>query len=88
MMRTIDKINNFIENIKAATVGKKATITATFKEDKQVSYICSIDDKIVDSLCISEGERSSYLNKIFEIWAKHPRFISPNLKSFETYSER
>lgn len=87
-MTNIEKANNFIENIKAATVGKKGKVTATYTEGEQIYYICSTDEGVVDELCIEKGLASAHLNKMFTRWAETPVFVTPNLKSFETYSER
>lgn len=65
---------------------KKGTITATYTECEQIYYICSIDDKVVAELCIEEGRAINELNGVFKSWAEKPVFVTPNLKSFETYS--
>lgn len=85
-----EQVNNFIENITeaGAIANKKGKITATYTEGEQIYYICSIDDKVVDELCIEEGRATSEMNSMFKSWAEKPVFITPNLKSFETYSER
>ena len=67
---------------------KKGTITATYTEGEQIYYICSIDDKVVGELILEEGRATNELNSMFKSWAEKPVFVTPNLKSFETYSER
>ena len=85
-----EKANSFIKNITeaGAIANKKGTITATYTEGEQICYICSIDDKVVAELCIEEGRATNELNGMFKSWAEKPVFVTPNLKSFETYSER
>ena len=85
-----EKANNFIKNITeaGAIANKKGTITATYTEGEQIYYICSIDGKVVDELILEEGRATNELNGMFKSWAEKPVFITPNLKSFETYSER
>ena len=89
-MNENEKANNFIKNITeaGAIANKKGRITATYTEGEQIYYICSIDDKVVDKLCLEEGRATSDLNNMFKSWAEKPIFVTPNLKSFETYSER
>ena len=85
-----EKANNFIKNITeaGAITNKKGTITATYTEGEQIYYICSIDGKVVDKLILEEGRATNELNGMFKSWAEKPVFVTPNLKSFETYSER
>lgn len=85
-----EKANNFIKNITkaGAIANKKGTIAATYTEGEQIYYICSIDDKVVDELILEEGRTTNELNGMFKSWADKPVFVTPNLKSFETYSER
>ena len=85
-----EKANNFIKNITeaGAITNKKGTITATYTEGEQIYYICYIDDKVVDELILEEGRATNELNSMFKSWAEKPVFVTPNLKSFETYSER
>lgn len=85
-----EKANNFIKNITeaGAIANKKGTITATFSEGEQIYYICSIDDKVVDELILEEGRATNELNGMFKSWAEKPFFVTPNLKRFETCSER
>ena len=85
-----EKANNFMKNITeaGAIANKKGTIAATYTEGEQIYYICSIDDKVVDELILEEGRTTNELNGIFKSWSEKPVFVTPNLKSFETYSER
>ena len=85
-----EKANNFIKNITEARAiaNKKGTKTATYTEGEQIYYICSIDDKVIDELILEEGRTTNELNSMFRSWAEKPVFVTPNLKSFETYSER
>ena len=85
-----EQANNFIKHIteKEAITNKKGTIAATYTEGEQIYYICSIDDKVVDELILEEGRATNELNGMFKSWAEKPVFVTPNLKSFETYSER
>lgn len=82
--------NNFIKTIAEAGAikDKKGKVTATYTEGGQIYYICSIDGKVVANICLEEGRATAELNRIFESWAEKPVFVTPNLKSFETYSER
>ena len=85
-----EKPKNFIKNITeaGAITNRKGTIAATYTEGEQIYYICSIDGKVVDELILEEGRATNELNSMFKSWAEKPVFVTPNLKSFETYSER
>ena len=85
-----EKASNFIKNITeaGAIANKKGTISATYTEGEQIYYICYIDNKVVDELILEEGRTTNELNGMFKSWADKPVFVTPNLKSFETYSER
>lgn len=89
-MTEVEKANNFMDNITkaGAIVNKKGTVTATYTEGEQIYFICSIDCKVVDTLYLTkESTTADYIMATFREWAKHPVFVTPNLKSFETYTE-
>lgn len=88
-MTETEKANNFMDNITkaGAIVNKKGKIVCNNIGD-QLCFICSVDCKEVDTLYLAkESTTADYIQKTFIEWAKRPAFVTPNLKSFETYTE-
>lgn len=89
-MTEVEKANNFIKNITeaGAVANKKGKIVGTRTEGDQLYFICSVDEKEVDTLWLSnESKVADDLKKMFTKWAENPIFITPNLNSFVTYTE-
>lgn len=89
-MKEIEKANNFIKNITeaGAIANKRGKIVATRTEGDQHYFICSVDDKEVDTLWLTnESKVADDLKEMFTKWTKNPIFITPNLSGFVTYTE-
>lgn len=89
-MTETEKVNNFINNITkaGAIVNKKGKIVGNHIEGDQIYFICSIEDKEVDTLYINDGTKAANdLKRMFTKWSENPIFITPNLESFVTYTE-
>lgn len=89
-MNEIEKANNFIKNITEAGAisNKRGKIVANRTEGDRLYFICSVDGKEVDTLYINnESKAADDLKKMFTKWSENSIFITPNLSSFEIYTE-
>lgn len=85
-MSDIEIVNKFLKE--TPFTNKKTEVVRTFTEGNQVYYIASVDGKVVSECELNEGLAESQLNKSLQEMEKRPVFITPNIKSYVTYSER
>lgn len=85
-MTDIEIVNKFLKE--TPFTNKKTEIVRTLTEGNQVYYIASVDGKVMSECVLNEGLAENQLNKSLQEMEKRPVFITPNIKSYVTYSER
>lgn len=85
-MSDIEIVNKFLKE--TPFTNKKTEVVRTLTEGNQVYYEASVDGKFMSACELNEGLAENQLNKSLQEMEKRPVFITPNVKSYVTYSER